>query len=658
MSGREKISMDKATEEMFRRARELRIETVWDRLEKQQPQCGYGLLGLCCQNCMMGPCRINPFGGEPKKGVCGATADTIVARNFLRMVAAGAAAHSDHGRHVALTLLLAVKENGGTDSPEGRKMFLGADGLVVQSSPYQIRDTKKLKAIAQRLGIPTEGKSEAEIARAVAKIALEDFGKQDSNPLRFLRAYLNTKTLEHLEKAGLLAKVPGWEAGVLPRGIDREITEALHRTHVGTDHDPMSLILHSIRTSLADAWGGSLIATELQDVLFGTPEITRTEANLGTLREEYVNIIVHGHEPVLSEKIVEAAGDPELIELAEKYGAKGINIVGMCCTGLEVLMRRGIPIAGNFLQQEAAIITGAVEAMVVDVQCIMPGTVDVARCFHTLVIDTSPIATFPGAIHVKFNPEKADEIARKIVRMAVENFRNRSAHRVRIPKVKQAGIVGFSVETLIERFGGSLEPLKEAIVEGKLRGITAMVGCNNPKVAHDMNHITLANELMKRDILLLGTGCWATAAIKHGIFLPEYADTDNVGPGLRKFVKEWNIPPALLMGSCVDSTRILVTASRLAEDFDVPIASLPIVASAPEPMAEKSLSIGMYFVSSGITTHLGLTPPVLGGREVVKILTQKLQEIVRASFIIESDMRKAARAITDHIDRKRNELGI
>ncbi len=650
------VSIDPTTQKMYERAQELGIETVWERLEKQQPQCGYGLLGICCRNCMMGPCRINPFGGEPKRGVCGADADTIVARNLLRMIAAGAAAHSDHGRHVALTLLVAA-EMAEKFKKEG-KPVLELDNMASNTLPYQVRDPEKLKAVAKRLGIETEGKSIRELAKEVAEVALNDFGKQDEEPLAFLKAYLNPKTYEIFEKAAEKAGMPWFENGILPRSIDREIVESLHRTHIGTDHDPVSILLHGLKTALGDAWGGSLIATELQDVLFGTPKVIKAEANLGVLKEDYVNIVVHGHEPVLSEKIVEAAQDPELIELAQKLGAKGINVVGMCCTGLEVLMRHGIPIAGNFLQQEMAIVTGAVEAMVVDVQCIMPATVDVARCFHTKIIDTSPIATFPGAIHIKFDERRADEIAKEIVRTAVENFPNRSKQRVEIPKEKMSGYVGFSVEAILEHFGGTLKPIEEAIVEGKIKGVAGLVGCNNPKVKQDHNHIKIANELMKRDVLLIGTGCWATAAMKYGIFLPEYADTENVGPGLREFAKEWGIPPALNMGSCVDCTRMLVLADLIARDLNVPISALPVVGSAPEAMTEKAVSIGTYFVASGITTHLGVVPPVLGGPKVVKILTQDLYDIVGAAFIVEPDPYKAAKLMYEHIMKKRKELGI
>ena len=616
-------SIDEATQEMIRKAERDGVEIVWDRLEKQQPQCGYGQLGVCCKNCMAGPCRIDPFGDGPQKGVCGATADTIVARTVARMTAAGAAAHSDHGRHVVLALHEALEGN----------------------APYPIKDEKKLKSIAKRLGVETEGRDAQEVAEDVVKIAFNDFGKQDEKLIHFADAYASEKRKEVWSKAG-----------IGPRNIDREIVEIMHRTHIGVDHEPLSLIAQGLRASLGDGWGGSLIATELQDVLFGTPQISKSEANLGVLQEDKVNIIVHGHEPVMAEKVVEAAMDPEMIEYAKSKGAAGINLAGMCCTGLELLMRDNIPIAGNYLQQELAIVTGAVEAMIVDVQCIMPALVDVARCYHTKIIDTSPIATFPGATHIKFDESRADEIAREIVKTAIDNFENRVQTKVHIPKGKSEAIGGFSVEATLEALGGSLAPLEDAIKSGKIRGIAGIVGCNNPKVKHNSNHIAIVNELIKNDILVIGTGCWATACAEYGIFLPEYAE--NAGEGLKAVCKALGIPPALNMGSCVDCSRMLVIADLMARDLGVDISDLPLVGSATEAMTEKAVSIGTYFVASGIYTHLGVVPPVMGSQEVINILTKGAMDLVGGAFFIEPNPVKAAKVMTEYIEKKRKALGI
>lgn len=615
-------SFDPASEFLLRVAEKQGIETAWDRLEKQQPQCGFGELGICCRNCNMGPCRIDPFGDGASKGVCGATADTIVARNLLRMIAAGAAAHSDHGRDIVHTLLLVG---------EGR------------GNGYEIKDEEKLRALAKEYSIETEGRTKEKIALDLAKVMYAEFGKQEG-PIQF--------THRAPEK-----RLKLWQGlGVDPRGIDREIVECMHRTHMGVDNDYTNLILHGIRTSISDGWGGSMIATELSDVLFGTPTPTKSIANLGVLKEDEVNIVVHGHEPTLSEMIVAASSDPELLELAKSKGAKGINVVGMCCTGNEILMRQGIPIAGNFLQQELAIITGAVEAMVVDVQCIMPALTDVAGCFHTKVISTSPKAKFPGATHIQFEEPRGYEIAKEIIRTAVENYPNRSKAHVNIPDEKTDCVVGFSVEAILKALSGSLDPLLDAIKSGAINGIAAVVGCNNPKVRQDYSHVNMVKELIKNDVLVVSTGCNAIACAKAGLMLPDAAE--QAGEGLKSVCKALGIPPVLHMGSCVDISRILVVCAAIADALGVDISDLPVAGAAPEWMSEKAVSIGTYVISSGVFTVLGTAPPILGSANVTKLLTEGAEGVVGGKFAVETDPFKAARLIIDHIAAKRAALGI
>ncbi len=629
-----KRSSDSTAQKVLKIAIENDYETVWERLALQEPQCGFGLLGVCCRNCIMGPCRIDPFGEGPQKGVCGATADTIVARNLLRFIAAGAAAHSDHGRRPAL-LLKEVAEGKNKD--------------------YEIKDEEKLKNVAKRLGVNIEGKDKYEIAKEVAEIALNDYGKQDSFPIRFLLSYAPKKLIEkykNLEE--VLSEKLGKKIGIIPRNIDREIVDIMHRTHIGVDNEPVSLIMQGVRASLGDGWGGSLIATEIQDILFGTPKVHTIEANLGVLSEDEVNIIIHGHEPVLSEKIVEASQKPELIEYARNKGAKGINVAGMCCTGNEILMRHNVPIAGNELHQELAVITGAVEAMVVDVQCIFPALANLSKCFHTKFISTSDQAAFPGAIHVQFEEEKANEIAEKIVKLAIENFQNRDKSKVNIPKEKSPAIVGFSVEQILSALGGSVKPIVDAIKEGKIKGVAGIVGCNNPKVTQDYFHVNLAKELIKRDILVIGTGCWAIAVAKTGLLSLD--SKELAGEGLRKVCEALNIPPMLHMGSCVDCSRMLVLAGAIADYLGVDISDLPLFGSAPEWMTEKAVSIGTYFVASGIPVHLWPIPPVLGSNEVVKILTETAKDIFGGYFVIESDYIKAAEIMEKRIIEQRKKL--
>ncbi len=616
------VSVNPAVIELLEKAEREGVETAWHRFLEQQPQCGFGLLGICCRNCNMGPCRIDPFGYGPQRGVCGATADTIVARNLLRMIAAGAAAHSDHAREVALVFKLTA---------EGK-----APG-------YKLKDIDKLKAVASRYGIPVEEREPEDIAKDLINIILNDFGKQDEEPIKTLEAY-----------ASELRKKVWTKLGVMPRSIDREIVEIMHRTHIGVDADPLNLLLQGVRAALGDGWGGSLIATELQDILFGTPKPLKTYANLGVLKKDTVNIIVHGHVPVLSEKIVDAALDPEMQKLAEEVGAKGITVAGMCCTGNEVLMRRGIPPAGNFLMQELAVATGAVEAMIVDYQCIMPSLPDVAACYHTKIITTMPIAKIPGAVHIEFHPERADEAAREIVRVAIENYKNRVSERVYIPDIKMEVVAGFSVEAIVQALGGTLEPLIKALRDGVIKGIVGIVGCNNPKVKHNHSHVTIAKKLIENDILVVGTGCWALAAGMAGLLRPEAKEI--AGDGLRKICEALGIPPCLHMGSCVDCSRILFALKALSEALGVDIPDLPVAGSAPEWMSEKAVSIGTYFVASGVFTHLGTIPPVLGSPVVTKILTEDIERAIGGKFYVEPDPEKAAKTIIEVIEEKRKRL--
>ena len=603
-------------------ARKEGIETVWDRLAAQQPQCGYCALGLSCRNCAMGPCRIDPFGEGPQKGVCGADADVIVARNLGRTIAAGSSSHSDHGRDI-LEVFAAMARG--------------------ETSGYQVTDEDKLRRVADELGVATEDRSTDEVAADLANVLLDDYGSR-------------RESLSFLHRVPEVRKAKWAELGITPRGIDRENVEMMHRTHMGVDNDYVNLLLHGLRTSLSDGWGGSMIATELSDIMFGTPKPVMSQVNLGVLRRDQVNIAMHGHNPLLSDVIVDAAQDPELLELAKSYGATGVNVVGLCCTGNEMLMRKGVPMAGNHLMQELVLITGALEAMVVDYQCIMPSVVDVAKCYHTKVISTSDKAKFPGATHVSFDPSRGAQVAREIVRMAVEAYPDRNQERVRIPVEPVRMMGGFSVEAILGALGGTPKPLVDAIVAGTIRGAVAVVGCNNPKLPQDLAHIELTRQLIENDILVLVTGCAAVANGKAGQMLPESAAL--AGPGLRSVCEALGIPPVLHMGSCVDNSRVIALAAALANYLGVDIDQLPLAGAAPEWYSEKAVAIGAYVVASGITTVLGVQPPIFGSPHVVQLLADGLDGVVGAKFAVEPDPDKAALLIRRHIEAKREALGL
>lgn len=629
-------SVDPAAVKMLKIADSQGLETVWERLEKQQPQCGYGLLGTCCRNCAMGPCRIDPLGEGPNRGVCGATADTIVARNLARMAAAGASAHSDHGRKVALLL---------KEVAEGR------------NTEYDIINPDKLFTVAERLGIVTAGRETLAIAGDVADLALGCFGAQGETPIPFAVAYMPKKRLELLKNLeATLSEMTGARIGLLPRGIDREVVDIMHRTHFGCDADPLSLIAQTLRCSLADGWGGSLIATECQDILFGSPEVRTIKANLGVLDASMVNVLVHGHEPVLSEKVVEWARSSQMVEAAKAAGAKGINVAGLCCTGNEILMRQGVNVAGNLLHSELAIMTGAVEAMVVDVQCIFPSLADLSSCYHTRFITTSEQTNIPGALHIQFEEGEADAIARRIIQTAIDAFPNRNDAKVYIPEETEEAMVGFTVEQILTALGGTPDPLVEVIANGTIKGVVGLVGCNNAKVQQDFFHLTLTRELIKRDILVLGTGCWAIAAAKAGLM--NIAAQTLAGPGLQAVCAQLGIPPVLHMGSCVDCSRMLVLTGALADHLGVDTSALPVVGSAPEWTTEKAVAIGSYFVGSGLPVHLWPVPPILGSPAVTKILTESAKDLLGGYFFVEEDPVATADRMEAIIMEKRAGLGL
>lgn len=598
------------------------IETVWDRYERQLPQCGFCELGLSCRNCAMGPCRIDPFGEGPQKGVCGADADIIVTRNLCRMVAAGAASHSDHGRDLIEVL---------------SKLAKGC------AAGYQIKDEEKLKRLASEFGIQTQGKDPLLIAKELAYAMQEEYGTRKEG-------------LQLIQRAPEMRRKIWKELGITPRGIDREVCEIMHRTHMGVDNYWQSLLLQAARCALADGWGGSLLATEVSDIIFGVPSPRPTKVNLGVLKEDEVNILVHGHNPVVSEMISQAVQDPGMLDLAKKAGAKGINLAGLCCTGNELMMRKGIPMAGNHLMTELVLMTGAVEMIIVDYQCIMPSLGQIAKCFHTLMISTSDKARFPLMEHVEFHPEDAFAKAKELVRRAVLNFKNRVKESVLIPVEPIECWTGFSVEAIVNALGGSPAPLIDAIKAGKIRGAVGVVGCNNPKIRQDFGHVTLTRRLIENDILVLDTGCAAVANSKAGLKTPKAKEL--AGEGLKEICTALNIPPVLHVGSCVDNTRILVLASALANVLGVDIKDLPIAGAAPEWYSEKAVAIAVYMVASGVTTVLGTVPPVMGSKNLVQLLTDGLESLLGAKFHVEPDPEKAASFIIRHIEEKRKALAL
>ncbi|MEI3199371.1 MAG: anaerobic carbon-monoxide dehydrogenase catalytic subunit [Lachnospiraceae bacterium] len=619
--------MEAATNRLLETGQKVGADAWQYRVKNQTPHCKFGEQGICCRICSMGPCRITP---KAPRGICGCDAHGIVARNYLKFTAGGSATHSDHGREICNTLYHA--------KPEG---------------PYKVKDPEKLIRIAKEWGVETEGKDIYDLAHEMAVLGMGEYGKVFGTQNFLKRAPQHTQDIWEREE-------------IAPRAIDREVSCSLHMTHMGCSSKPEALIRQSLRSGLSDGWGGSMAGTEFSDVLFGTPKPIETEANLGVMVAENVNIVVHGHDPSLSEMICEYADDPEMIAYAKEMGAKGITVSGVCCTSNEVAMRRGIPMAGNFLQQENVVLTGACEAIVVDVQCIFPALGPLSKCFHTKFITTSPIAQMPDSDFIRFHADTAAENAKMIVKTAIENFKNRKPELVYIPDMKQKATVGYSVEAIVKTLDGvtnsqvdetgTTKPLLECITSGVIRGAVAMVGCNNPKIRPDTAHIELMKKLIANDIVIIASGCSAQAAAKAGLMSKEAKDL--CGAGLKRVCELADIPPVLHMGSCVDISRMMVLASELAKDSGLNISQLPVVGCAPEWMSEKAVSIGNYVVATGIDTFLGVDPYVAGSEEVAGLLTSGIRDWVEAAYTVEKDIDKLGDKMIERIEEKRAALGI
>jgi len=616
----------KATEQMLQKAQKDGVETAFDRAANMKA-CPIGADSACCKHCSMGPCRLNAKDPYGKVGVCGADIDTIQARNFARMVASGASAHTDHG----MSMLDVFREvvNG-------------------EITDYTVKDPVKLVDVAQSVGIQTEEKTVQDIAQELYQ-ELERTYTQVDGEIPFA-ARVPEKTLENWRKQG-----------IVPRGSMREIMEIMHRTHMGVDQQYENITKQINRTALSDGWGGSMVATEISDILFGTPSPVQADVNMGCLKEDHVNIIVHGHEPNLFESMLVSVNDPSMVQAAQDAGAKGINLVGMCCSGAEMLSRHGVPHAGNFMSTETILVTGAVDAMAVDVQCIKQGLAPVAKCYDSYLFTTNPRCHIEGAEHIQFEEREPKECTDEVVVKAIARYKNRNA-KVEIPNITNSGVHGFSHEYIKYMLGGSFRssywPLNDNIINGRIRGVAGVVGCTNPRVRHDWVHVELVKELIKNDVLVLQTGCSQISLAKAGLLTPEAAYL--AGDGLREVCEAVGCPPVLGLGSCVDNSRILIAASEMVREGGLgdSIAELPVAGAAPEWMSEKAISIGQYFVASGVFTAFGVTFPVTENTKFRDLLFDGLEQQGMGKWGFAVDPYDMAKMMIGHIDKKRQELGI
>ncbi len=595
------VSITGDVNELVRKAEIDKVDTVWHRYQYQQPQCGFGLTGLCCRHCNTGPCRVDPFGYGFPTGTCGATPDLIASRDLLDLIAHGVATRLQEG----LIMIKTAKSI--------------AEGKTTQ---YTLKNPDRLKEIASILGVT--GESELDLLANLVELLEKEYMRISDEPL--------TTVLKHVPED----VVEKWRThGLLPRGLAREFFEANYRSNMGTDSDPISVINQALRLAIADGLLATYTTTILDEILLGDKQPGKGKSGLGIIKPENVNIFIRVM-PVYAGKIKAAAQDPELVEKAKSVGAKGIAVI--------------IP-SGNMIMQELPMITGMIEVMVVDHQCIYPYIVEVAKKYHTKIVMVDPVAKLPGAIHMPMTPENAGEIARKIIELAIENYANRRKDKIYKPSHISEFTTNPTVNGLKKVFGGSFAPLAEALKKGDLKGIVVLHHCTNPKVKHNYAHYTIAKKLIENDVLVFTMGCSMMAMALTGLAKPEALQM--AGDGLKKTLAIYNLPPAIPLGPCVENTRELLILYEIAKELGIPFTEAPFAASAPEWMNGKALSAALYFAAHGMLSHVGTIPQVLGAPGVEKYLTEELEKITGGKLLIEPDPEVAAEKILRYLEGRK-----
>ena len=602
----DKVSIEEQSKKLIEKLESEGIENIWSRFEKQQPQCGFGLLGLCCRNCLIGPCRIDPFELTIEKTSCGCDADTIVARNLLRSIASGTSSQLD--------LLLEILR------------FFEAV-ISGRCKDLEIVAKDKLIELAKEFEIVTEGKNEIEIGKELLNKIHYELSKFVDEELKLV--YIPKDRVEIWKKFG-----------IYPFGVMREVIEAFHKTHEGVDTNPESLLKTCFKLGILVLWFISQISYIIQDVLTGIPIPRKGPMGFQTLSEDFVNIVIRIAKRPLIKRLIEITRDKEVEEKLKQVGAYGINILA----------------PANFIMSELVIATGLVDAFVVDYLCVMPSVIDVASKYHTRVITTSPIARMRNAIHIDVKPENLNEACKRIIEIAIEAFKNRKSEKIYIPEIPPSPTyMTFSIESFVNHIGGDIMNLINALKTGEVKGIGIVFGCTNPKIIQHKGHVEITKELIKNNIIVFGTGCWNIAAGYAGLLRPEAADL--AGNSLKEFCKRYKIPPCISFGTCADNARILRLIHLISEKSEIEIGKLPVIASAPELMAEEILTMVFGFIASGIPTHVGVIPPILGSTYVTKFLTEEIEKYLNAKLIIEPNPEKASKILIEIVMNRRKEIG-
>ena len=613
---------DPAVREMILRQNQLGFDTTFDRFDKQQPQCGFGMAGICCKICNMGPCKIT---SKSPKGICGADADLIVARNLLRSAAAGVAQHGMHGREVILSLKWAAE--GKLDLP--------------------ILGQQKIKDTAKAFGIKTERRSIKKIASELADVLLEDMSRTVPGEYKIIEA-LGSEERKKVWK----------ELDILPISAYHEVFESYHKTGVGTDGDWKSIMQQFLRCGLAFTYSGVVSTSIATDGLFGVGDRVTSKVNIGALKKGYVNIAVHGHLPTLVSEIVRVGQEEKFINLAKEAGAKGIRFYGICCSGLSSMYRyAGVIPLSNAVSAELVLGTGALDLWIADVQDVFPSIMEVAKCFRTTVVTTSESARLPGAERFEYDHHHSNigetrALAERIVLRGIESFKDRQGIPVYIPPYEVDAEVGFSPEYVHKHYG-SMKPLYEAIKEGKILGIVNIVGCNNPKVVYEKCIIDVANALLRNNILILTNGCASFPLMKMGYC--NISGQEHAGESLNEFLGD--LPPVWHVGECIDNTKSSGIFAGVAGEAGKPLYEMPFAFSSPEWSNEKGIDAALGFRLMGINSYHCVEAQIHGSKNVIEFLKEGTKDLLGSVMVVNPNPDALGEKIVADIIEKRKALG-
>lgn len=626
-----RVSYHDSVQEMYeKRLKPDGMSTVFDRVAPQEKiRCRFCTEGVSCQLCSNGPCRISEKTGA-ELGTCGISPDAMAMRDMLLRNVMGTSTYAHHAYEAFSTL---------KSTAQGK-------------TPFGITDRDKLYFMADKLEIDKSG-SQEQLAERLAGFLIAELSRGYREPSKTVTAFAPQKRQKVWQ-----------DLAIFPAGVLHEIKDATASCLTNVDGDYISLARKALRLGIACIYGAQIPLEMVQDILFGTPMPHEVDMDLGVMNPDYVNIVFNGHEPWVGIATLYEAKKSEWQDRAKQAGAKGIRIIGSIETGQEILQRFPMDDVfaghiGNWLSIEPLLATGTVDVFAMDENCSPPNLHPYAEKYKITLVSVNDLVRIPKVDkNLDYKPPEATEIAKQLLEWGVANFQVRRQNvEPYVPRQKTKAVAGFSTEALLGALGGKLDPFLDVMKAGKIKGVVAIVSCTTLKNGpQDWVTVNLAKELVKRDILVLAAGCG-----NHGLEVAGMANMDALqyaGDGLKEVCSSLNIPPVLSFGTCTDTGRISMLVTAIADALDVDTSDLPVVVSAPEWMEQKATIDGLFSLAFGLYTHLSPIPPVTGGPELTKFLTEDLEDLAGGKVAIGDDPAEAAQAIEDHIMNKRGKLGL